>query len=375
MKRSRQSLFLGYFFCLVCLSAGVYLQDGLRRAFQSNPLFNSLILVTLITGVGTSLWLLHRLSRAAHWLSFSERATSPTPPSLLAPLEPFVWSTSSTPRSAIDAVLVELEDARDLTRYLMNSLILLGLLGTFWGLLQTVAGIGSVIGGLSLGGGDVTAVFDQFKDSLQRPLSGMGVSFSASLFGLASSLIIGFLDLLAGRSQSSVAAKLESTFSAVIPAKGEVQTFAGLTAPFSPTPPALQEAIIQAIAEQLERVERALRQQIEMRQTEQASTRTLQELLARLEDHFQGNQSLLTTLVALTQHTTPLLEQIATVVTNPAQAALEHHVRSIDLSVRDLSRLVMSAAENQTEELRNELRILARLLSQPQWYNSASQNG
>lgn len=375
MKRSRQALFLGYLFCLACLSSGVVLHTGLVRAFSANPFFNSLILLMLLTGVGTSLRLLHRLSHAARWLSLRGKTTHTTTPSLLAPLEPYVWSTASAPRAAIDAALVEVEDSRDLTRYFMNVLILLGLLGTFWGLLQTVAGISSVIGGLNLGGGDVTAVFDQFKESLQRPLSGMGVSFSASLFGLASSLIIGFLDLLAGRSQSSVCASLESTFGLTAPALAEAPSRSGLPVPFTATTPAHQEAIVHAVGEQLERVERTLRQQLEMRQTDHLNARTLHELLARLDDHLQGNQSLLTKLVVLNQHTTPLLEQVATVVTNPAHASLEQHVRSIDVSVRDLTRQVMSAAEGQTEELRNELRILARILSQSQWYPPESQNG
>lgn len=375
MKRSRQALFIGYLFASICLSAGVFLHTGLVRAYHANPLFNSLIVLILLTGVVTSLRFLHRLSHAARWLSLSGRTTHTSTPPLLASLEPFVWAAASTPRSAIDAVIVELEDARDLTRYFMNVLILLGLLGTFWGLLQTVAGIGTVIGGLSLGGGDVAAVFDQFKESLQRPLSGMGVSFSASLFGLASSLIIGFLDLLAGRSQSAVCASLESTFGIAATTRGDALVGSGLSAPVTPTSPAHQEAIVHAVAEQLERVERALRQQLETRQTDHLNSRTLHELLSRVDDHLQGNQSLLTKLVALNQHTAPLLEQVATVVTNPTQAALEQHVRSIDVSVRDLTRQVMSAAEGQTEELRNELRILARLLAQPQWYTSESQNG
>lgn len=349
MKRPGQTLFFGYLFCLVCFSAAIFLHEGLVRAYQANPIFNSLILFILLTGLTTSLLLLHRLNKAARWLSLSGRTTHPITPALLVPLEPFMWSPASTPRSAIDAVIVDLEDARDLMRYLMNVLILLGLLGTFWGLLQTVAGIGSVIGGLSLGGGDVTAVFDQFKESLQRPLSGMGVSFSASLFGLASSLIIGFLDLLAGRSQSSVCATLESSFGLAASAKDETPSLIGISPSSTPTPPALQQAIVQAVVEQLERVERALRQQLDLRQTDHTNSRALRELLARVDDHLQNNHSLLTKLVALNDHT-----------------QLEQHVRSIDVSVRDLTRHVMSAAECQTEELRNELRILARLLSQPQ---------
>lgn len=364
MNRPKQHLTIAYVFCLIALVWGVAVRSGLQRAFESNPIFNSLIVVILAVGVATSLLLLHQLAAASRWLAPAAQATYRTPPRLLDPIDQFVRTGAPFPRSAIDAVVVRLDDSRDLTRYFMNVLILLGLLGTFWGLLQTVGGIGAVIGGLSLGDADIKEVFERFKESLQRPLSGMGVSFSASLFGLASSLILGFLDLLAARSQSIVCTELEKRCT---PAQSELQPSTVLhTQPDldrSVNQAAFQGAVIAALTEQLERVERTLRQQSELRLTEQGNTRTLQDLLARLDDHLQAHHSLTSKFLAVHQHTAPLLEQLATFANTPAVAALEHHARSIDISVREIGRQVAQAAEGQTEELRAELRILAKILS------------
>jgi membrane associated rhomboid family serine protease len=371
MNRPKQQLTIAYIFCLVALAWGVAVRSGLQRAFESNPIFNSLILIILAVGVATSLHLLHQLAAASRWLLPATQATYRAPPALLEPIDQFARTAGQIPRNATDAVLARLDDARDLTRYFMNVLILLGLLGTFWGLLQTVGGIGSVISGLSLGDADIKEVFERFKESLQRPLSGMGVSFSASLFGLASSLILGFLDLLAARGQSAVCTELEKRCTPVQP---DVQP--ALTGPTSgpsdstdsarsASQATFQSALINSLTEQLERVERTLRQQGELRLTEQGNTRALQEILARIDDHLQAHHALATKLLAVHQHTTPLLEQLATFVNTPAVAALEHHARSIDLSVREIGRQVAQAAEGQTEELRTELRILAKILSQP----------
>ena len=105
-------------------------------------------------------------------------------------------------RSLLDGIRLRLDESRDLSRYLTGLLIFLGLLGTFWGLLDTVSSAGSVIAGITAGGGDITATFDELKAGLQGPLAGMGTAFSSSLFGLGGALVLGFLDLQAGHAQN-----------------------------------------------------------------------------------------------------------------------------------------------------------------------------
>ena len=99
-------------------------------------------------------------------------------------------------RGMLDSIATRLDEARDISRYMTGLLVFLGLLGTFWGLIETVGSVGGVIQNLKVGG-DAGAMFDALKEGLAAPLGGMGISFSSSLFGLAGSLVLGFLDLQA----------------------------------------------------------------------------------------------------------------------------------------------------------------------------------
>jgi hypothetical protein len=144
------------------------------------------------------------------------------PPRLLAPMAALLGDrmgrmTISTPvlRSILDSIATRLDEARDLSRYMTGLLVFLGLLGTFWGLIETVGSVGKVIEGLRVGG-DSGAVFDALKEGLAAPLSGMGISFSSSLFGLAGSLVLGFLDLQAGQAQNRFYTDLEDWLSTTV---------------------------------------------------------------------------------------------------------------------------------------------------------------
>jgi hypothetical protein len=113
-----------------------------------------------------------------------------------------------TMRGIMDSIATRLDEARDISRYLTGLLIFLGLLGTFWGLIDTVSSVGEVIKGLKVGG-DAGSMFDALKEGLAAPLGGMGISFSSSLFGLAGSLVLGFLDLQASQAQNHFYTDLE----------------------------------------------------------------------------------------------------------------------------------------------------------------------
>lgn len=356
------------------LLTGLMLLSGLHQAFVSNPVFNSLILCILVVGVAAAVRQLLRIDYSARWMAQRLKSTevSEPIPFLLAPLAPLINSKSAQPtasalslRAMLDGVFVRLDDGRDVSRYFMNVLILLGLLGTFWGLLQTVGGISAVIGGLSLGEGDVKAVFDGFKQGLQKPLAGMGISFSASLFGLASSLILGFMDLQAGRAQNLFCAELEEILGSKDAISDDGAEFGGLRFPVSPAGGGYQDAVVHSLTDQLDRLQRTLRQQIELRVTEQANSRTLQEVLVALDTHLKSQSSMLSKIVTFQQEAVPVVERLSTLLSSPQVASLEQHARSIDLTLKDFSRQIAVAAELQTEELRGELRIIARLLAGP----------
>ena len=277
---------------------------------------------------------------------------------------PYIGATSL--RAMLDGVFTRVDESRDLSRYLMNVLILLGLLGTFWGLLQTVGGIGSVIGGLSLGEGDLKLVFDRFKDGLQKPLVGMGISFSASLFGLASSLVLGFLDLQTGRAQNVFCCELEEWL-------GRRSAISESTFSHTAPPASYQEAIVVTLTEQLERLQRTMRQQFDLQSVEQGNIRALSETVFALSDNLKSHNVLLAKLTQLQNETTPAIAQLTDVVQRSNAAHVEEHVRSVDLSLRDIALQLAQSASNHTSELRDELRIIARLLASDTTKDSSTQ--
>jgi hypothetical protein len=136
-------------------------------------------------------------------------------PTLLAPMQAILRDrmgrmamSPQTMRGIMDSIATRLDEARDISRYMTGLLVFLGLLGTFWGLIETVTSVRTVIEGLKVGG-DSTQMFDALKEGLGAPLGGMGISFSSSLFGLAGSLILGFLDLQSSGAQNRFYTDLE----------------------------------------------------------------------------------------------------------------------------------------------------------------------
>src|SRR5256884_6567087 len=139
----------------------------------------------------------------------------------------------TTMRGLMDSIATRLDEARDISRYMTSLLVFLGLLGTFWGLIETVGSVGGVIQNLKVGG-EAGAVFDTLREGLAAPLSGMGISFSSSLFGLAGSLILGFLDLQTSQAQNRFYTDLEDWLSTTVRdmgLAGEVATPAAAALP------------------------------------------------------------------------------------------------------------------------------------------------
>jgi membrane associated rhomboid family serine protease len=199
------------------------LGKDLQRAFLYNPGLNGLILGCLGVGIILALWQVVRLFREVRWVN-ELRGARPdlalqATPRLLAPIATLLGDkagrqviSTGTLRSVLESVGMRLDEMRDVSRYLTGLLVFLGLLGTFWGLIETVGSVGGVIGAMQTGK-EAGLLFDELKQGLQAPLSGMGISFSSSLFGLAGSLVLGFLDLQAGQAQTRFYNELEDWLS------------------------------------------------------------------------------------------------------------------------------------------------------------------
>ncbi|MBQ0816842.1 MAG: flagellar motor protein MotA [Methyloceanibacter sp.] len=228
-KLTRPQVFLwrmALFLVLAALLAVIL--DGqtaqLRRSFMANPGLNGLILGVLLVGIVYAFRQVLRLYPEIHWVN-NFRIADPglkvdKQPVLLAPMATMLRDrtghlslATGSSRTLLDSVASRLDEQRETTRYLVGLLVFLGLLGTFWGLLETVSSVGNTISALDTTGGENVLLFDQLKEGLAGPLGGMGIAFSSSLFGLAGSLILGFLDLQAGHAQSRFYNELEDWLS------------------------------------------------------------------------------------------------------------------------------------------------------------------
>jgi hypothetical protein len=204
------------FLVLVAL-VGVILYSQIIIFFWANPFINGLILFTLVIGILLGIRQVIRLFPEIAWVNSLQEGQIPAnQPVLLAPVAGILRNrlgeaviTPASMRSILDSVGNRLDEAKDTSRYLTGLLVFLGLLGTFYGLLETVTSVSSVIQALDVTGGDSTSLFGDLKDGLAAPLGGMGTAFSSSLFGLSGSLILGFLDLQTSQAQNAFYTDLE----------------------------------------------------------------------------------------------------------------------------------------------------------------------
>jgi hypothetical protein len=212
-------------FLVLCALVMVVLYKQIVVAFFANPGLNALIGAVLLIGTILSFRQVLRLYPEVAWVN-NFRISDPglavaRHPKLLAPMAAILGGertgrmtiSQQTMRHLLDSIATRLDEARDISRYMTGLLVFLGLLGTFWGLIETVGSVGKVIDGLKVGG-DAGALFDTLKEGLAAPLGGMGISFS--LFGLAGSLILGFLDLQSSQAQNRFYTDLEDWLASTV---------------------------------------------------------------------------------------------------------------------------------------------------------------
>lgn len=214
-------------FSVIASFLALILYQQIAAAFMSNPGLNGFIILVALAGVLFAFQQVIQLFRHVRWVN-GFRLSDPElqlyrPPVLLAPMATLLGrrngaagSLAITPfalRSILDTIGSRLEEGRDILRYNTGLLIFLGLLGTFWGLLQTISSVGESLQGLQVTTQDPTSLFQELRSGLEAPLSGMGTAFSSSLFGLTGSLILGFMDLQTGQAQNRFYNELEDWLS------------------------------------------------------------------------------------------------------------------------------------------------------------------
>ena len=350
--------------------AGLY--SPLADAFMANPALNGLILGVLLLGIIYIFRQVALLIPEVAWIeSFRNHQghADQTPPKLLAPMAAMLgerkgqFSLSALSlNSLLDGISSRLEESRDLSRYLIGLLIFLGLLGTFWGLLQTIGAVGDVISSLSVSGGDgnLAKVFTNLKAGLKAPLAGMGTAFSSSLLGLAGSLILGFLELQAGQAQNRFYNDLEDWLA------GQTRLSSGSLAigEGDQSVPAYVQALLEQTADSLERLQRTLERGEESRISANSGIVSLTDKIDTLTDQMRTEQLLMIKLAETQLEIKPLLAKIANApISSSPEETMGKSMRSIDTQLARLIEEMGTGRSELVSELRSEIRVLSRTMA------------
>ena len=372
MARPRRFLVRMILFLVAVLVVLAVLFPQLQNAFLANVPLNGLILGVLLLGIIYNFRQVTMLNPEVAWIE-SFRYNQPTlsqpkAPKLLASMATMLGErkdrlslSALSMRSLLDGIQSRLDESRDISRYIIGLLIFLGLLGTFWGLLDTVASIRGVISSLSIGSGDVNTVFSDLKSGLNAPLSGMGTAFSSSLFGLGGSLVLGFLDLQGGQAQNHFFTQLEDWLSSltrlssgVLPGDGDHGV------------PAYVQALLEQTAESLENLQVTLARGEEGRISSNTSMVVLVEKLGTLTDHMQTEQALMMQLAESHTELKNILARLADRVGHSAAGmdeATRTHIRNLDVYVARLLEELSAGRDDIIHQVRSEIKLLARTIA------------
>ncbi|MDT8294876.1 flagellar motor protein MotA [Roseomonas mucosa] len=369
MTRPTRYLLRMVVFLAVVLAIAALLSAQLLVAFMANPVLNGVILGVLLLGIVWTFRQVLTIRREADWLEEFRRQgpgqTAQAPPSLLAPMASMLGSrrgegfslSGPAMRSVLDGIAARLDESRELSRYMTGLLIFLGLLGTFWGLIQTIGAVGEVINSMSVGSGDLNTLFNQLKSGLAQPLGGMSIAFSSSMLGLGGSLVLGFLDLTAGQAQNRFYNELEEWLasatrlsSGVLGAEGEGGSV-----------PAYVQALLEQTAENLEGLQRIMARGEERSAHAGQALNTLTERLSVLTDQMRASQVLMQRMAEGQASLNPVLHRLG-----EAQGhgeASYAHLRNIELYLARLVEEVSQGRAQSTQEIRSEIKLLARTIA------------
>ncbi|MBV9521637.1 MAG: flagellar motor protein MotA [Alphaproteobacteria bacterium] len=346
---------------------------ALYSAFLGNPMLNGIIMAAMLVGIGYIFRQVLTLGPDIAWIESFRRnqgaVSSEAVPRLLSPMAKMLGErkggrvslSAVSLRTVLDGIATRLDESREISRYFIGLLVFLGLLGTFYGLLETLRSVGGVINGLSIGGGDVGRAFNDLKTGLQSPLSGMGTAFSASLFGLAGSLVLGFLELQAGQAQNRFYNDLEEWLSSYT----RLSAAGPLTDSGEGSVPAYIQALLEQTADSLDNLQRIIARGEESRIAANTGLIGLTDRLGMLGDQMKTEQNLLLHLAESQMELKPVLQKLAE--TGGAQRGtdevLRGHFRNVETYLARLADELAQGRRETIQEVRSEIRLLARTIA------------
>ena len=377
MNKPKRFLTRMTLFVVAVLALGIALSGSLIKAFMANAALNGVIVAMLLVGIFIAFRRVLALGPEIDWITAFRRAdsmaggTTGKPPRLMAPAaamlsaqedEAAMRLSALSTRSVLDGLMSRLDETRELSRYFTGLLIFLGLLGTFWGLLGTISSISETIKSLTVDGGDTALMFDSLKAGLESPLAGMGTAFSSSLFGLAGSLVLGFLDLQATQAQTRFFNDVEDWLSSVT----QLSRGSDLGGEMA-SPGAYMTALMEQTADGIDKLQRTLTRGQEDGRGLNDAILKMGEALAGLGDRMAEQQTAQATMSDMHMKLAGAIDRLASEEqTAPAPVlddASRQHLRNVDLGLKRLSDEQARASEMLVDDLRSELKLLSRTIS------------
>ncbi|BBK34365.1 hypothetical protein EDC65_3146 [Stella humosa] len=370
MTNPRRFLFRMVVFLILVVGALALLYPGLEKAFLAKPALNGMIVGIILFGIVYIVRQVLQLEPEAAWADTLRRSepglSVMRPPRLLGPVAAILQERRGRPslsapaqRSLLDGLSSRLDETRDISRYLIGLLVFLGLLGTFWGLLETVAAVSRVVSNLSVTGVDMGQALNNLQRGLETPLAGMGTAFSSSLFGLGGSLVLGFLDLQAGQAQNRFYNEIEDWLASLTRLSGGTPVSDG-----DQSVPAYIQALLEQTADNMENLQRIMIRGEDSRIQANANLTALTERLGTLTDQMRAEQSLMLRLAESQVSLEPLLERLTQATGKGGMdEEAQHQLRAIERQMARLIDTTEQASAAAAQEVRAEIRILARTIA------------
>ena len=361
-------------FIVLNLILGFFLISSLTDAFLTNPIINGLIFAVLGFGIIIIFRQVYTLRPEIQWIEGYKRNKAKGLTGnldnkkliLLAPMASLLEEhkgrftiSSLAMRSLLDSLNLRLDETREISRYLIGLLVFLGLLGTFWGLLNTIGSVGEVINSLGTEDEDSSLMFLKLKEGLKQPLDGMGTAFSSSLFGLSGSLILGFLDIQASQSQNQFYNDIEewlSTMSLIAVNNKDSQKIQ------EDGVPVYVQALLEQTAESIDSLQSTLGRGEDERKHLADNFANLAEKMSAVADQIQSNQKALAKGSDKSIDITPLVEYMRE-HPNGLDDPTKEHIRNMDISMRRLVEENNQGNRQLITELRSEIKLLAKTIS------------
>jgi len=334
--------------------------------FVANPYLNGFILLVFLVGVVAVFGQVAQLIRSVRWIEgfAAERAGHDLTqaPGLLAPLATLLRSrgarmqlSATSTRSILDSVSQRIDEDREITRYIVNLLIFLGLLGTFYGLATTVPGLVQTIGSLTAQEGESGAdIFNRLQEGLQTQLGGMGVAFASSLLGLAGSLVLGLLELFAGHGQNRFYRELEEWLSTL--------TRVGLSEESGET--GVMGQVIDNLAEQMELLQTMFTRTDEGRAAVEDRLGDLAGAMEALAEKMETGTTLGDQLGRVADGQDRLIKVIADSGIEGIDAESRMRLRSIDVQLLRILEEMAAGRQEVMADLRTDIAALGRAVRQ-----------